>query len=110
MKFKNPQVMVRSNLIHRLIAYLIVFPVIINIVAFIELSFVPKEYLNDYFKYIKYVFSIIILYEFMVSIKHFSDYKLWLKFSLALLIFINYFYGGIIFILMLSQDYDKLKE
>lgn len=92
--------MTTNKFIYRIITYMITFPVIVNIISFLEVSFVDREYLNDYFQYMKYVFSLIITIDLLYSKKHLGWVKNWLKVMLILLIVLNYFYGCIALIFL----------
>lgn len=96
----------KKNIIQNLIIYLILFPLLINFISFLEVYFVPKEYLNNYFKYVKYVYSIVIIYEFSKNHKTLKWMSNWLKVALVLLCILNYFYA--IIALLFSYFYDKL--
>ena len=98
----------RNCIIHKLIIYLILFPLLINFISFLEVYFVPREYLNDYFKYVKYVYSFIIIYEFSKNHKTLKWMSNWLKVAIVVLCILNYFYA--IIALLFSFLYDNLND
>jgi hypothetical protein len=92
--------MKKDKFICRLLFYLVVFPLLVNVISFLEVTFVDKEYLNNYFRYVKYVYSIIIIIDLMYSIKYYKWLPNWFILLVVLLIGFNYFYGCIILVLL----------
>lgn len=107
MKLKILNVMMKNKFICRQLFYVIAFPIIVNMISFLEVTFVDRNYLNDYFLYVKYIFSAIIFIDLVYSIKYFKWLQKWLIFLLMLLIALNYFYGCIILILL--YFYQKIE-